>query len=115
MSAGHDYLLLGAQLVLGVLVSFGTLITLAFADEVNRGRPRPPLARALQWLSLLLALAPVVAAVLVLIARWRADAPLPPLMLWSPLLATLVAAPSFMAALRAMESVTARSRSSDDR
>ena len=76
MSAGHEYLLLGAQLVLGVLVSFGTLITLAFADEVNRGRPRPPLARALQWLSLLLALAPVVVAVLVLVARWRADGPL---------------------------------------
>ncbi|WPB82444.1 hypothetical protein KYC5002_25435 [Archangium violaceum] len=115
MSAGHEYLLLGAQLVLGVVASFGTLMTLAFADEVNRGRQRPPLARALQWLSLLLTLAPIIVAVLVLVARWRTDAPLSALVLWSPLLTTLIAAPSFMAALRAMESVTARSRSSDGR
>ncbi|WNG57803.1 hypothetical protein F0U59_25865 [Archangium gephyra] len=110
MSAGHEYLLLGAQLVLGVVVSFGTLMTLAFADEVNRGRPRPPLARALQWLLLLLTLAPVIVAVLILVARWRTGEPLSTLVLWSPLLTTLVAVPSFMAALRAMEAVTARSR-----
>lgn len=42
MSAGHEFFILGVQLVLGVLVSFGTLITLAFADEVNRGRLRLP-------------------------------------------------------------------------
>jgi hypothetical protein len=110
MAAGHGYIILGAQLLLGVLVSFGALITLAFADEVNRGRPRPPLATALQWLSLLLALTPAIMAVLVLIVRWRADEALSTLALWSPLLTTLVALPSFMAALRAMEAVTARNR-----
>ena len=115
MSVGRGYLLLGAQLLLGVLVSFGALITLAFADEANRGRPRPPVAVALQWLSLLFALLPVIVAVLVLIARWRGSETFPTLALWSPLLATLVALPLFVVTLRATESVTARSREEAER
>jgi hypothetical protein len=115
MSVGRGYLLLGAQLLLGVLVTFGALITLAFADEANRGRPRPTLAVGLLWLSLLFALLPVLVAVLILIARWRGSETFPTLALWSPLLATLVAVPLFVVTLRATESVTARSREEAER
>jgi hypothetical protein len=115
MSAGQSYLIIGAQFLLNVLVLFGAMLVMAIADEMNRGRPLPPLSIALTWVSLLLALAPVIVAVLVFIARWRTGEKLPTLMLWSPLLATIVAIPLFALAVRATADVATRSREEAER
>jgi hypothetical protein len=115
MSAGHGYLIIGGQFLLNVLVCFGCMLVMAFADEANRGRPLPTLSSALLWLALLIALAPVIVAVLVFVAQWRASARLPTLMLWSPLLAAIVAIPLFMAAMRGSSTVAERSRQEAER